>query len=164
MKMTKETATKKLSLLFMEDMPIIEHKVILTKLSSDWFDKYKKIRNDFLKKIINSLDELFWLNLSEKSIIDLLTKEKIPNNISLRFRVPIIYGGEISIKNMFLCKTFPHSYNIDKFLSEQIGEEKIWLPNPEKDIYIPIHTSGTSGGGNGANLTQTANSIPNYEM
>lgn len=164
MKMTKEFAEKRLSFLFMEDMPIIEHKTVITKLSSDWFSNYKKVRSNFLKKITNSLDELFWLNLSEKSIMDLLTKEKIPNNISLRFRIPIIYGGEISVENMFLCKTFPHSYNIDKFLSEQIGQENIWLPNPKKDIYAPIHTSATSGGGNGTNLTQTANSMPNYEM
>ena len=79
MKMTKEFAEKRLSFLFMEDMPIIEHKIVITKLSSDWFSNYKKVRSNFLKKITNSLDELFWLNLSEKSIMDLLTKEKIPN-------------------------------------------------------------------------------------
>ena len=163
MKMTKEFAEKRLSFLFMEDMPIVEHKVVISKLSPDWFKNYTITRNNFLKSIMNSIEDLFWLNLNEKSIMDLF-KGKIPNNVSLRFRIPIIYGGEISVENIFLCKTFPHSYNIDKFLSEQIGQENIWLPNPKKNIYVPVHTSGTSGGGNGTNLTQTANSMPNYEM
>ena len=46
--------------------------------------------------------------------------------------------GELSIENMFLCKTFPHSYNMDRFIISQSGNDLIWLPNPAKKIYLPI--------------------------
>ena len=72
----------------------------------------------------------------------------IPDNLSFRFRTPLIWGGKLDIENMFMCATFPHSQNLDRFIIEQYGNETIWLPNPEKKIYLPIHSTISGNGGN----------------
>jgi hypothetical protein len=40
---------------------------------------------------------------------------------------------------------------MDRFIMSQSGNETIWLPNPEKKIYLPAHLAG---GGDGGNATE----------
>ena len=61
------------------------------------------------------------------------------------------WGGELDINNMFMCWTFPHAYNMDRFIISQSGNKTVWLPNPSKKIYLPAHTAG---GGDGGNATE----------
>ena len=62
----------------------------------------------------------------------------------------MLWGGELSIDNMFLCYTFPHSYNLDRFIIDQSDAKTVFLPNPEKKIYLTTHTGGGGAGGNAA--------------
>ena len=151
MQLNKLSAEKRLQDLFMDDLPVIEFTPNKTHVSPDWFSEYKKLRYEFLNSLTDSIQELAFMNLSQDEFIELIMGKKIPNNISLRLKVPLIYGGKLALDNMFLCKTFPHSHNIDRFIIEQFDSKTIWLPNPAKKIYIPAHTMG---GGDGGNATE----------
>ena len=85
----------------------------------------------------------------------------MPDNFSLRMRIPLIWGGDLSIDNMFMCRTFPHSQKLDKFILDQYGNDIIWLPNPAKKIYIPLHNISGGDGGNATSdrLSQIAAQI-----
>ena len=115
------------------------------------FKEYKKACKEFIQGLSDSVQELAMLNLSQDEFIGLLMGTSIPNNLSIRFRIPILWGGKIDSENMFMCKTFPHSYNMDRFIIEQSEKPIIWLPNPAKKIYIPAHTAS---GGDGGNATE----------
>lgn len=104
-----------------------------------------------MQSLGESIEELAFMNLSQEEFMDLLMGRALPANTSIRMRVPICWGGEISPDNMFMCSTFPHSQNIDRFIIGQAGNETIWLPSPAKKIYIPAHTAG---GGEGGNATE----------
>ncbi len=56
---------------------------------------------------------------------------------------------------MFLCRTFFESHNIDRFIIEQSGFKTVWLPNPEKPVYIPTNIGGGGPGGNSADDRMT---------
>ena len=91
----------------------------------------------------------------------LLTGRALPRNTSIRWRIPITLGGEMSIENMFLCRTFPNSHRLDRFIMEQTGNETLWLPNPEKAVYVTTHTAtgGTGGNATSDRLSQVAAQI-----
>ena len=78
-------------------------------------------------------------------------------------RIPPTIGGELSINNMFLCRTFPHSHRLDRFIIEQSGNDTLWLPNPARAIYTPTHTASVGTGGNATSdrLAQMAAQIAN---
>jgi hypothetical protein len=88
------------------------------------------------------------MNLSREEFMGLLTGREIPENLSIRFRVPLIWGGALSTDNLFMCYTFPLSQNLDRFIIEQSGNDTVWLPNPKKKIYLPIHSTLAGNGGN----------------
>jgi hypothetical protein len=88
------------------------------------------------------------MNLPQEEFINLMMGKSMPENTSLRFRIPLIWGGELSIDNMFLCLTFPHSHNLDRFLIDQSDAKTVFLPNPEKKIYLTTHLGGGGVGGN----------------
>jgi len=83
--------------------------------------------------------------------MDLIMGRRMPENLSVRFRVPLVWGGKLEIDNLFMCMTFPHAHNMDRFIIEQSGNDVIWLPNPAKKIYIPVHMAN---GGDGGNATE----------
>ena len=96
------------------------------------------------------------MNLSQNEFMSLITGHALPRNTSIRFRIPLTLGGELSVENMFLCRTFPHSQKLDIFIMEQCNNDTIWLPNPAHAIYVPTHLAGGGAGGNATSdrLTQ----------
>ena len=158
MQWTRAIAEKRLSDLKMPDMPIIEITPKLASVPKDWFAQYKKLCHEFMHSLSDCVQELALMNLKREEFMDLLMGRAIPRNLSFRFRVPLIWGGELEIENMFMCATFPQSQNLDRFIIEQFGNETIWLPDPKKKIYLPIHSTinGTGGNATADRLSQFA--------
>ncbi|MBQ7185749.1 MAG: hypothetical protein IJR92_03015 [Alphaproteobacteria bacterium] len=148
MQWTESNAEKRLSELKMPDMPIMQIIPKTTPVESNWFQKYKELCHDFVRSLGDSVQELALMNLSRDEFMDLLTGRKIPGNISFRLKIPLVWGGKLDIDNMFMCFTFPQSHNLDRFILEQSGNEIIWVPNPSRKIYLPIHSTITGNGGN----------------
>lgn len=151
MEMNETGAMQRLAELGMDDMPVVAYTPHPTRVSPDWFSKYKSAVHEFLSSLTDSAQEIAFMNLSPDEFMGLLMGHAIPQNTSIRFRVPLTWGGELSPDNMFMCRTFPYSHNLDRFIIEQSGNATIWLPNPEKKIYVPTHLTG--GGSDGGNAT-----------
>ena len=151
MQLKKSSAEKRLEDFFMDDLPVMEFDVHESCVSPDWFIKYKSMRREFMKSLTDSVEDLVFLNLSQDEFLGLVTGRALPANLSIRFRVPLVWGGKLEIENLFMCRTFPHSHNMDRFIIEQAGSNTVWLPNPAKKVYIPAHTAG---GGDGGNATE----------
>ncbi len=148
MQWTQATAEKRLAELKMSDMPVVQIKPHATAVAQDWFRQYKEICHTFTKSLSDCVQELALMNLAREEFMNLLMGREIPDNLSLRFRVPLIWGGKLSPDNLFMCSTFPLSQNLDRFIIEQSGNETVWLPNPNKKIYLPIHSTLAGNGGN----------------
>lgn len=146
-----------MSRLGIDDIPLVEYRPIPTKLPSDWFPRYKKLCKEFIKTLSDSIETLAFMNLSQDEFVNLIMGNAIPENLSIRFRIPLVWGGDLSLDNLFMCKTFPHSYNIDRFLMAQSGNTTVWLPNPAKKIYLPVSMMSGGDGGNGTEdrITET---------
>jgi hypothetical protein len=148
MQWTQAAAEKRLKDLKMPDMPIMPLVPTNVNVSPDWFQKYKALCREFMRSLSDSVQELALMNLSRDEFMNLLMGRALPGNLSMRFRVPLIWGGQLDVDNLFMCATFPHSQNLDRFIIEQAGNDTIWLPNPEKKIYLPIHSTISGNGGN----------------
>ena len=161
MQWTQATAEKRLEELKMSDMPIVPTRPDAVSVSPDWFQKYKEICHEFMRSLSDSVQELALMNLSRDEFMGLLMGREIPDNLSIRFRIPLVWGGKLSVDNLFMCFTFPISQNLDRFIIEQSGNDTIWLPNPEKKIYLPIHSTLAGNGGNAVadRLSQMAANI-----
>lgn len=146
-----DTAQKRMAELNMNDIPLVQRRPIVTNVAPDWFVQYKKLSHDFLKSLADSVDTLAFLNLTQDEFMGIIMGTRVPENLSLRFRVPLVWGGALDINNIFMCQTFPHAHNMDMFIIEQDGNDLIWLPNPAKKVYVPAHTAG---GGDGGNATE----------
>lgn len=151
MHLNASLAERKIAELGLKDLPIIEHRPIRTNIPTDWFAQYKRLCHEFMSTLSDCIEEIALMDLSQEEFINLITGKKISENLSIRFRIPLVWGGELNIDNMFLCKTFPHSYNMDRFIISQSENDIIWLPNPAKKIYLPI---GNISGGDGGNATE----------
>lgn len=151
MQLNAASAEKILSDMSMDDMPLLEYAPKPTPLSPDWFAQYKKLCHEFTSSLTDSVQELAFMNLSQDEFMGLLMGQSIPKNISFRFRIPLMWGGKMEIDNMFMCWTFPHAMRMDKFILMQSDAKTVWLPNPNKKIYLPAHTTG---GGDGGNATE----------
>ena len=149
MQWTQATAEKRLAELKMSDMPVVQMKPHATAVSQDWFRQYKEICHTFTKSLSDNVQELALMNLSREEFMNLLMGREIPDNLSIRFRIPLIWGGKLSPDNLFMCSTFPLAQNLDRFIIEQSENETVWLPNPNKKIYLPIHSTLAGNGGNG---------------
>ncbi len=158
MQLNKNLALDKLSALQMDDMPVMEYTPTHCTLDADWFKKYSALRREFLSSLSDSLEEIAFMNLSQNDFINLVMGRALPENMSIRFRIPLVWGGELKIDNMFLCLTFPHSHNLDKFIIDQSDARTVFLPNPEKKVYVTTHTGGGGDGGNATSdrLSQSA--------
>ncbi|MCL2017766.1 MAG: hypothetical protein FWG80_03285 [Alphaproteobacteria bacterium] len=146
--MTKIDAERRLSDLLIDDMPVIEIPATLATVVANWFTKLREIRRELMESLGDSIQELSFLNLSQQEFMDLLRGNCLPENLSIRWRIPLEYGGTLDIKNMFLCPTFYAGQNLDRFLLEQSGARTIWIPNPAKKVYIPARMLGGGDGGN----------------
>ena len=163
MKISETNAIARISELGMDDMPLMEYTPTPTKLQPDWFEKYRTLCHQFMETLTDCATEIAFMNLSQNEFMALVTGRALPRNTSIRWRIPITLGGEMSVENMFLCRTFPHSQQMDRFIMEQSGNDTLWLPNPAKAIYVPTHTAGGGVGGNATSdrLTQMAAQIAN---
>ncbi len=151
MQFTQDSALQQLASMGMDDMPVTPLVRTAPNIPADWFRLYRTLAHDFMMSLSDSVEELAFLNLSQDEFIGLLMGQRMPENLSLRFRTPLMWGGRLELSNLFLCRTFPHSNNLDKFLIMQSDAQQIWLPAPVKKIYIP---SSTGGGGPGGNATE----------
>jgi len=158
MQFNKDTALDKLSELGMEDMPVMEYQPTKCILNKDWFTQYTTLRKTFLSSLIDSIEDIVFMNLPQEEYINLVTGQSIPENLSIRFRIPLIWGGPLSIENLFMCATFPYSHNLDLFILSQNDAPRVYLPNPTKKIYIPTSIGGGGDGGNASSdrLSQIA--------
>lgn len=163
MKIPESIAMAKLAELGMDDMPLIEYTPKQSKLPTDWFSQYRVLCNKFMESLTDCATEIAFMNLSQNEFMGLVTGRALPRNTSIRWRIPLTIGGELSIENMFLCRTFPHSHNLDRFIIEQAGNETLWLPNPAHAVYVTTHTAtgGTGGNATSDRLTQMAAQIAN---
>ena len=148
MEWTQATAEKRLQDLKMPDMPIMAVSPNNTIVDPDWFPKYKTLCHEFMRSLSDSVQELAFMNLGRDEFMNLLMGREIPCNLSIRFRIPLVWGGKLNMDNLFMCATFPQSQNLDRFIIEQSGNKTIWLPNPAKKIYLPIHSTISGNGGN----------------
>ena len=151
MQLTQGSAEKILSDMGMSDMPLMEIHPTPSNIPADWFNQYKKLIHEFITTLTDSVETLAFMNLSQDEFMSLIMGQSIPQNISFRFRIPLAFGGKLELDNLFMCWTFPHSNNLDRFIISQTGAQMIWLPNPAKKIYLPAHTAG---GGDGGNATE----------
>lgn len=145
---SKQDAERRLAQFLMDDMPLGECKALPAHLPGDWFMRFRRARAEFLGSLEDSIQELALLNLQRDDFMDLLTAKRLPENLCLRFRRPILYGGEISAGNMFLMMNFPYGINMDAFMAAQSGQDDIWYPDPEKKIYVSLHVISSAAGGN----------------
>lgn len=148
MQWTQATAEKRLIDLKIADLPIMAIQPRIFPVEQDWFQKYRSVCRDFMRSLSDSVQELAMMNLDRDEFMNLLMGREIPDNMSIRFRVPLMWGGKLEVDNLFMCFTFPQSQNLDRFILEQSGNETIWLPNPVKKIYMPIHSTISGNGGN----------------
>ncbi len=151
MQLNEDSAKKLLTDMNMADMPIIEFQPKAAKVAQDWFKKYKNLCYEFIESLSDSVEELAFMNLNQQEFMALIMGQKIPQNLSIRFKIPLIWGGQLDINNLFMCWTFPYSHRLDTFIMKQNGANTIWLPNPTKKIYVPIHNTS---GGDGGNATE----------
>lgn len=149
--MTKTDAERRLAQLLMDDIPVKSIIPRTVAVANDWFAKYKNLRREFMRSLSDSITELSFLNFSQEEFMNLITGRALPENCSLRLRVPLVFGGELEIDNMFLCRTFPFSQNMDRFILEQHGAGELWLPNPAKKVYV---STNILSGGDGGNATE----------
>lgn len=161
MQMNQGDAEKRIADLGMDDLPLVQMRPTPHPVASDWFKKYHDLVHTFVMSLTDSVSELAFMNLPQDDFMDLILGRRMPENLSLRFRVPLVWGGKLDIENMFLCMTFPHSHNMDRFIVEQVGNNLIWLPNPAKKVYIPSHMLNGGDGGNATSdrLSQIAAQI-----
>ncbi len=148
MQLTLESAEQRLIALGMDDMPLMAITPAAATLPPDWFAKYRNLARQFMESLTDSVEELAFLNLAQDEFMNLVMGRALPQNMSIRFRTPLLWGGKMELDNMFLCHTFPHSYNLDRFIIEQTGAAQVFVPNPAKKIYVPAHTAGGGAGGN----------------
>ena len=162
MQLNEHSALERLTALGMEDMPVMAYTPTKCSLDNDWFKKYSNLRREFLASLTDSMEEIAFMNLPQNEVIDLVMGHSLPDNTSIRFKIPLIWGGKIEIENMFLCWTYPHSFNLDRFLIEQNDAKTVYLPNPKKKIYLPTHTGGGGDGGNATSDRLSQSALNNF--
>ncbi|MCM1294555.1 MAG: hypothetical protein NC311_03265 [Muribaculaceae bacterium] len=151
MQLSQDAAQKRLCDMGITDMPLIAVRTASVPVSPDWFAQYRALCRQFMMTLTDAVEELSFLNLSQDEFMGLLMGRRMPPNMSIRFRTPLVWGGKMEISNLFMCRTFPISHNLDRFIIAQIGADTVWLPNPAKKIYVSAHTIG---GGDGGNATE----------
>jgi hypothetical protein len=145
---TKRDAEVRLAQFLMDDLPLSACLAVPSALPGDWFPKFRAARVDFMESLGESIPELALLNLAREDFISLLSGQHIPENLTVKFRRPILYGGDIRPDNMFLMQMFPAGFNLDIFMAEQAGQGEVFYPNPAKKVYVSVRTLSGGDGGN----------------
>lgn len=148
MQLSQDAAEKRIAELRMDDLPLEQIYPKPHPVAPDWFQKYHELVRQFTTTLTDSIQEIAFMGLPQQDFIDLVMGRRMPENLSVRFRVPLVWGGKLEIDNLFMCMTFPHSHNMDRFIIEQAGNDSVWLPNPAKKIYIPANMGNSGDGGN----------------
>lgn len=158
MQLNEDSALERLNALGLDDMPVMEYTPTKCVVDNTWFTKYQALRREFLQSLSDSFDEIAFMNLAPDEFIGLISGQSLPENLSIRFRIPLMWGGTLDIDNLFMCLSFPHSQNLDRFIIEQSDAKTIFLPNPAKKIYISTHLLSGGDGGNATSdrLSQAA--------
>ena len=161
MQMNESVAEKRIADLGMDDLPLVQIRPVSQPVPYDWFKKYHDLVHEFVQSLTDSIQELAFMNLPQDDFMDLIMGRRMPENLSVRFRTPLVWGGKLELDNLFMCMTFPHSHNMDRFIIEQSGNDAIWMPNPAKKIYLPAHMMNGGDGGNATSdrLSQIAAQI-----
>lgn len=161
MQLTQDAAERLISDLGMKDMPLIQVAPKCVPVLMGWYTTYRKLCKEFMSSLTDSVDTLAFMNLPQDEFMNLIMGKSVPQNMSFRFRIPLVWGGKLEVDNLFMCHTFPYSHNLDRFIISQSGNETVWLPNPAKKIYLPAHTTGSGDGGNATDdrLSQIAAQI-----
>ena len=159
--MNESVAEKRIADLGMDDLPLVQIRPVSQPVPYDWFKKYHDLVHEFVQSLTDSIQELAFMNLPQDDFMDLIMGRRMPENLSVRFRTPLVWGGKLELDNLFMCMTFPHSHNMDRFIIEQSGNDAIWMPNPAKKIYLPAHMMNGGDGGNATSdrLSQIAAQI-----
>ncbi len=147
----------------MDDLPVQHVSFRPVTLDSDWYVKFKKIRREFLQSLSDSVEELMLMNLSMPMLMGLLQNMELPENLSIKFKRPLMYGGEISVDNMYLVAMHPYGQLLDRFLIDQAMDymakmgktptagydyaPELFVPNPAKKVYVPTLRSMNNGAG-----------------
>ncbi len=149
MQLTQVDAERRIANLGMKDLPLMQYtRPGPVRIPADWFAQYRRTVREFMMSLTDSVETLAFMNLSQDDFMGLVMGRAMPENLSVRMRIPLMLGGEISVSNMFMCNTFPHSANMDTFILSQSGASTIWLPAPAKKIYLPANSGGGGDGGN----------------
>ena len=161
MQLNQGVAEKRIADLGMDDLPLVQLGPIPHPVSQATIKKYCDLVHEFALSLTDSVQELAFMNLPQDDFMDLIMGRRMPENLSIRFRTPLVWGGKLELDNMFMCMTFPHSHNMDRFIIEQNGNDVIWMPNPAKKIYLPAHMMNGGDGGNATSdrLSQLAAQI-----
>ncbi|MBQ8294542.1 MAG: hypothetical protein IJX89_04110 [Alphaproteobacteria bacterium] len=161
MQLSQGAAEKIITDLGMDDMPLTLMRPDCRPVSPNWYARYRELCHEFIMSLTDSVETLAFMNLTQDEFMNLIMGKSVPNNLSIRFRTPLVWGGKLETDNLFMCWTFPHSHNLDRFIIGQSGNEQIWLPNPAKKIYLPAHMASGGDGGNATSdrLSQMAAQI-----
>jgi hypothetical protein len=142
-------AEKRLKALGLDDMPLVSVAAIPRPLPAGWFAEFRGARRDLLTQNVKEFkEELFMMDIPIEDIMAMFRGEKIPPNVSVKFKVPPIYGGPISTDNLFICRTASEGRLLDIFIAEQAGASELFCPNPTKSVYVASMASMNSPGGN----------------
>lgn len=110
MQLTRDSALEKLAKFGMDDMPVIEYIPNRCVIDKDWFQKYSMLRREFLASLTDSFDEIAFMNLSQEEFMNLMMGKKMPENTSLRFRIPLIWGGKPVIHRTVAQRRYAYRY------------------------------------------------------
>ena len=162
MQLNASTAEKLISELGMPDMPLRTVTPTPTPLSPDWYSLYKDLCRRFMMSLGDSVETLAVMDIPQDDFMNMLMGRSLPDNLSFRFRVPLAWGGRMEIENMFMCRTFLHSYNMDRFILTQSDAQTVWLPDPAQKVYWPAHMLSGGDGGNGTEDRLTEQFASNF--
>ena len=95
MKISETNAIARISEFGMDDMPLVEYTPVPTKLPADWFVKYRELCHKFMESLMDSMYDIVFMNLQQDEYVNLIMGKALPDNLSIRFRVPLIWGGNM---------------------------------------------------------------------
>ena len=105
MQMNESVAEKRIADLGMDDLPLIQIRPASQPVPSDWFKRYHDLVHEFALSLTDSIQELAFMNLSQDDFMDLIMARRMPENLSVRFRIPLVWGGKLELDNLFMCMT-----------------------------------------------------------
>lgn len=92
MQWSQDTAQRRARELNLDDIPLVCHRPVATRVDADWFARYKSAAHAFMESLTDSVDTLAFMNLTQNEFMGLIMGTRIPENLSVRFRIPIMWG------------------------------------------------------------------------